>query len=164
MIDELASITALAERKDRERIEAAIGQLESKGRAAGFTVIVTTVEPTKEVVRWRALHSVRIGFRLEEQSHSDMTLGDGARTLGAVCDEINPDTPGVAYLKVDGVKEPIRFRTAEITDDDLTTLIHGPAITDAQDADFVDGSPVTPTWGAPGGSRSRRRLLGDNPA
>ncbi len=125
VVDELASITALADRKDRERIEAALGHLESRGRAAGYTVIVTTVEPTKEVVRWRALHAVRVGFRLEEESHTDMVLGDGSRDRGAVCDHINPDTPGVAYLKTDGVRDPIRFRAVEITDTDLHTLTHG---------------------------------------
>lgn len=124
VVDELATLTALATRKDRERIEAALGHLESRGRAAGFTVVVTTVEPTKDVVRWRSLHAVKIGFRLEEDSHTDMVLGDGMRDRGAVCDHINPDTPGVAYLKVDGLRDSIRFRTVEITDTDLHTLTH----------------------------------------
>ncbi|MFN0284716.1 MAG: FtsK/SpoIIIE domain-containing protein [Kineosporiaceae bacterium] len=125
VVDELASITALADKRDRERIEAALGHLESRGRAAGFSVVVTTVEPTKEVVRWRALHAVRVGFRMEETSHTDMVLGEGTRDRGAVCDHINPDTPGVAFLKVDGKRDPVRFRTVEITDTDLYVLTHG---------------------------------------
>ncbi len=54
-----------------------------------------------------------------------MVLGDGTRDRGAACDHINPDTPGVAYLKLDGVRDPVRFRAAEITDTDLHTLTHG---------------------------------------
>lgn len=134
VVDELASITALADKRDRERIEAALGHLESRGRAAGFSVVVTTVEPTKEVVRWRALHAVRVGFRMEETSHTDMVLGEGTRDRGAVCDHINPDTPGVAYLRVDGKRDPVRFRTVEITDADLYVLTHGlPAAAPAAD-------------------------------
>ncbi len=122
VIDELATITALATRQARERVEAALGHLVSRGRAAGYTVIVTTVEPTKEVVRWRGLHRIRVAFRMEEPTHADMVLGEGARDRGAHCDTIDMATPGIAYVKIDGDPTPVRIRVVHVSDYDVATL------------------------------------------
>ena len=126
LVDELATLTALQDRRSKERVEAALGHLGSRGRAAGFTLVLTTVEPTKEVVRWRALHAVKVGFRMEEASHTDMTLGDGARDRGALCDQIAQSTPGVGFVKEDGDPHPVRFRVVHITDTDIAAFVTAP--------------------------------------
>jgi DNA segregation ATPase FtsK/SpoIIIE, S-DNA-T family len=39
-----------------------------------------------------------------------MVLGDGARKRGARCDHIPEGLPGVGYVALDGVAEPVRVR------------------------------------------------------
>jgi DNA segregation ATPase FtsK/SpoIIIE, S-DNA-T family len=39
-----------------------------------------------------------------------MILGDGTRDQGARCDQIPESNPGVGYVRVDGIREPIRVR------------------------------------------------------
>jgi S-DNA-T family DNA segregation ATPase FtsK/SpoIIIE len=38
---------------------------------------------------------------------------------GARCDQIPDSTPGVAFVKVDGTREPVRVRAGYVTDDDI---------------------------------------------
>ena len=51
-----------------------------------------------------------------------MVLGDGAREAGARCDRIPDSTPGVAYVKVDSIREPHRVRAGHVTDTDIADL------------------------------------------
>jgi S-DNA-T family DNA segregation ATPase FtsK/SpoIIIE len=122
VVDELATLTALADPKTARRVEAALGALTSRGRGPGYTVVLTTVEPTKEVVRWRGLCAERVAFRLDEASQVDMVLGDGALHRGAVCPTIPTDTPGVCYVRPDGTPDPIRARVTWLSDADITAL------------------------------------------
>jgi len=71
VMDELATLTALADSKTVRRVEAALGALLSRGRAVGFTVITTTVDPSKDVGRWRGL--TRSGWRSVSMSRSRLT-------------------------------------------------------------------------------------------
>lgn len=116
IVDELATLTALADSKTARRVEAALGALLSRGRAVGFTVLTTTVDPSKDVVRWRGLHAVRVAFRLDEPIQVDMVLGDGALSRGAACDRIPLVTPGVCFVRHDGDPEPSRARATYVTD------------------------------------------------
>lgn len=52
-----------------------------------------------------------------------MVLGEGARDRGALCDKIPDTQPGVAYVHVDGVREPTRVRAAYPTNDDIARLV-----------------------------------------
>jgi S-DNA-T family DNA segregation ATPase FtsK/SpoIIIE len=52
----------------------------------------------------------------------DMVLGDGAREQGARCDRINAGTPGVGYVRLDGVREPTRVRAGYVTDEDIAAM------------------------------------------
>jgi S-DNA-T family DNA segregation ATPase FtsK/SpoIIIE len=122
VVDELATLTALAEPKTTRRVEAALGALTSRGRGPGYTVVLTTVEPTKEVVRWRGLCAERVAFRLDEPSQVDMVLGDGALHRGAHCPAIPTDTPGVCYTRPDGAPEPTRARVTWLSDTDISAL------------------------------------------
>jgi S-DNA-T family DNA segregation ATPase FtsK/SpoIIIE len=61
-------------------------------------------------------------MRLDEPQQVDMVLGEGVRQRGATAHEISEDTPGVAWAKVDGRREPARARAFHTTDADLDEL------------------------------------------
>jgi S-DNA-T family DNA segregation ATPase FtsK/SpoIIIE len=112
----------IADNKQRQRAEAALGRLLTKGRAPGMCVVGALQDPRKEVVKWRDLFPTRIALRLVEDSQVDMVLGDGARKRGARCDEISEAAPGVGYVVEDGSKAVTRVRAGYLTDDDIRTL------------------------------------------
>lgn len=122
MVDELMTLTALADRQTVQRIERALGELLSKGRACGLTVLASVVEPSKDVVRWRGLFPTRVGLRLVEDVQVDMALGDGARRRGAVCDTIPETAFGVGYVLEDGRQTPVRVRATYPTDAHIAWL------------------------------------------
>jgi DNA segregation ATPase FtsK/SpoIIIE, S-DNA-T family len=59
---------------------------------------------------------------LDEPAQVNMILGDSGRDQGALCDQILESTPGVAYVRVDGVREPIRVRASWVTDGDIAAM------------------------------------------
>ena len=121
VICELAALTALCERKTAQRIERALGELLTMGRAPGCAVIASLQDPGKDVIRWRNLFTYRIALRLGEAIEVDMVLGEGARDRGALADQLDPNLPGVAYMRLDGRPDPIRVRAAYCTDTDIRT-------------------------------------------
>lgn len=137
VIDELANLTAyLPDAGLRKRITAALSLLLSKGRAVGVHVVAALQDPRKDVIPFRNLFPTRIALRLTESAEVDMVLGDGMRERGALCDLIPVELPGIGYVVLDGVAEPIRVRASNITDDDIDTmaeLFHSPHA-----ADFVE--------------------------
>ncbi len=119
VICELAALTALCERKTAARVEKALGQLLTMGRAPGCAVIASLQDPGKDVIRWRNLFTYRIALRLMEAVEVDMVLGDGARDRGALADQLDPARPGVGFMRLDGRPDPLRVRAAYCTDDDI---------------------------------------------
>ncbi|MEH0970261.1 FtsK/SpoIIIE domain-containing protein [Micromonospora sp. CPCC 205546] len=123
VVDELAALTAyITDRKVRDRIKEALGLLLSQGRAVGVHVVAALQDPRKDVLPFRDLFPTRIGLRLTEPEQVDMVLGDGARDRGALCDRIPESAPGVGFVVLDGVREPVRVRFAYLTDDDIREL------------------------------------------
>ena len=117
MVDELAALTAwVNDRAIKKRIESALGLLLSQGRAVGVVVVGAIQDPRKDVLPQRDLFPIRIGLRLNEAEHIDLTLGRAARLRGAACDMIPDTLPGVGYVQVDGIAEPVRVRFAHPTD------------------------------------------------
>lgn len=55
LVDELATLTAFADRKVTNRIDQALGLLLTQGRACGITVLAAVQDPGKDVVGWRDL-------------------------------------------------------------------------------------------------------------
>ena len=55
-------------------------------------------------------------------SQVDMVLGDGARDRGARCDEIPELLPGVGYVRLDGMREPVRVRASYLSDERIRLL------------------------------------------
>lgn len=122
VIDELATLTAFAERDVVRRIDKALGLLLTKGRAVGITVLAAVQDPGKDVVGWRDLFPTRVAMRLDNPIQVDMVLGEGARDMGATADHIDERTPGVAFVRVEGTRAIRRVRASYLTDDDIHLL------------------------------------------
>ncbi|PRY46547.1 FtsK/SpoIIIE domain-containing protein [Umezawaea tangerina] len=123
IVDELADLIAYQPDKQlRERASRAIQTITSQGRAPGYALVGLVQDPRKEVVSFRHLFSTRVALRLDEPQQVDMVLGDGVRQRGAAAHEISENTPGVAWLKTDGQREPERARAFHVTDADLVEL------------------------------------------
>ncbi|BCY06164.1 FtsK/SpoIIIE domain-containing protein [Actinoplanes sp. L3-i22] len=123
LVDELAALTAyLTDRKIRDRIRESLSLLLSQGRAVGVHVIAALQDPRKEVLPFRDLFPTRIALRMTEPEQSDLVLGDGARDRGATCDLIPETSPGIGFVVLEGVREPVRVRFSYLDDDDLADL------------------------------------------
>ena len=144
LIDELASLTAYAgDRKIRERATAAISALLTKGRAAAVVVVAAAQDPRKEVVTFRSLFPTKVAMRLDTGIQVDMVLGDGMYLMGARCDQIPHSLPGIAYVSVEGVREPMRVRASWISDADIVEMsghYSAPAIADSLRDDTPDAA------------------------
>jgi len=122
LIDELAALAYVNERDIRRRIENAVGLLLSQGRAVGVSMVGAIQDPRKDVLPARDLFPVRIALRLTEAEQVHLVLDRAARDRGARCDEIPHSLPGVGFVQIDGVAEPVRVRFAWVTDDHIRTL------------------------------------------
>jgi S-DNA-T family DNA segregation ATPase FtsK/SpoIIIE len=124
VVDELADVIAYQTDKNlRDRATRAVQAITSQGRAPGVCVLGLLQDPRKEIIAFRHLFSTRIAMRLDEPAQVDMVLGDGVRKRGAAAHEISEHTPGVAWVKEDGKREPVRARTFHVTDDHLAQLV-----------------------------------------
>jgi S-DNA-T family DNA segregation ATPase FtsK/SpoIIIE len=123
IIDELADVIAYQpDNALRKRANAALQSILSQGRAPGVCVIGQIQDPRKQVIDCRHLFPIKIAMRLDEPEQVDMVLGDGVRERGAAAHEISEDTPGVAWAKLDGHRDPDRARAFHTTDTDLDEL------------------------------------------
>ncbi|HET7388896.1 MAG TPA: FtsK/SpoIIIE domain-containing protein [Nocardioidaceae bacterium] len=124
LVDELAALTAyVGDRELKKRAEAALQVLLSQGRAPGVSVVAAVQDPGKDVIGFRDLFPTRIALRLLEDVQVDMVLGRSARLHGAECDQISAGLPGVGYMILDGVREPVRVRAAYVADHDLAGMV-----------------------------------------
>jgi len=124
VVDEMAALTAyVADRALRKRAEAALQLLLSQGRAPGVLVVAALQDPGKDVLPFRDQFPARIGLRLLEDTQVDMVLGRSARLHGAECDRIPASLPGVGYVVLDGVREPVRVRAGYVSDADLAQMV-----------------------------------------
>jgi len=127
IVDELSTLTAYEpDTKLRNRATAAISALLARGRAAAVVVLAAAQDPRKEVVSFRSLFPTKVALRLDTPSQVDMVLGDGMHQMGALADRIPAGRPGVGYVTVEGIREPIRVRAAYVTDQQIhaQTLEH----------------------------------------
>ena len=139
LIDELAALTAwVNDRGIKKRMETALGLLLSQGRAPGVVIVGALQEPRKDILPQRGLLPLRIGMRMNEAEDVHVFMGPGARNRGAACDLIPDTLPGVGYVAVDGIAEPIRVRFAHYTDTHIAQLgqpaVEGPVLSLVEDA------------------------------
>lgn len=124
LIDEIANLTAyLTDRDVKARINQALGLLLTQGRALAICVVAALQDPRKEVLSLRSLFPTKVGLRLDGPTAVDMVLGDDAREQGARCDRIPASMPGTGYVRVEGVREPIRVRAGYVTDADIAVMV-----------------------------------------
>jgi S-DNA-T family DNA segregation ATPase FtsK/SpoIIIE len=124
LIDEMAALTAYVGDRDlKKRADAALQMLLSQGRAAGVLVVAALQDPGKDVLPYRDLFPARVALRLLEDTQVDMVLGRSARQRGAECDRIPASLPGVGYVVLEGVREPVRVRAAYVSDADLAGMV-----------------------------------------
>jgi S-DNA-T family DNA segregation ATPase FtsK/SpoIIIE len=137
LVDELASLTAYAERDDRRRIGAALSLLLSQGRAVGVVVVAALQDPRKEVLPFRDLFPTRIALALVEAEQTDLVLGRGARARGADCSRIPLTTPGIGWVWCDGETEPTRVRAGWVSDADIAAMVAAFAPAGVEDVPVV---------------------------
>lgn len=124
VVDEMAALTAyIGDRDLKRRAESALQLLLSQGRAPGVLVVAAVQDPGKDVVGFRDLFPSRIALRLLEDVQVDMVLGRAARLRGAACDQIPSSLPGVGYVVLEGVREPVRVRAAYMSDEDVRDTV-----------------------------------------
>ena len=111
------------DRERKRKTAAALQLLLSQGRAVGVLVVAAVQDPGKDVIPFRDLFPTRVGLRLAEDEQVDMVLGRGARKRGAECDRIPTGLPGVGYVQLDSVREPVRVRAGHVTDADIAALM-----------------------------------------
>jgi hypothetical protein len=125
VIDELALYLRGGPRALHEHFAEALRDLVSRGRAAGFIIVVATQKPSHDVVpTWiRDLFSFRIALRCTSKEASDTILGQGWAARGFSATSIDPAHRGVGYLLAEGGM-PHRIRVTHLTDIDLAVLAH----------------------------------------
>lgn len=142
LVDEMAALTAyIGDRDLKKRADSALQLLLSQGRAAGVLVVAALQDPGKDVLPYRDLFPSRIGLRLLEDVQVDMVLGRSARQHGAACDQIPASLPGVGYVILEGHREPVRVRSAFVSDDDVAATVRdfAPSSADGQTLRLVKG-------------------------
>ncbi|MGW6728128.1 FtsK/SpoIIIE domain-containing protein [Nocardia sp. NPDC055029] len=144
VIDEAASLSSYATREQQEKFRQLTGQLLSKGRAVGVSVIAALQDPSKETMPNRQLFPVRIGLRLDEPTQTAMVHGQGSKDRGALCHDIPDTTPGVGYVGEDGTSEFVRVRAFWIDNDAADAIVdaYAPARPDTTpQGDYSDFDP-----------------------
>ena len=122
LVDELATLTAYADRKQRAEVDQLLGLWLAQGRAVGVSVVAAVQDPSKDVVALRQLFPVRVGLRMTEATQSAMILSTSAHQQGARCEEIPDATPGVGYVLTEGNTAIARVRAFHVTDKDIVWL------------------------------------------
>ncbi|MBW0088985.1 cell division protein FtsK [Pseudonocardia sp. KRD-184] len=129
--DEIGALVRyVGDRKTREAIVERVALLTTQGRALGYSVRGYVQEPTKDTVPVRELFPRRICLRVASKSHVSMVLGEHAYDRGAWANRIGEHEPGIGYLFGEGIREPLRVRSAWVPDHvikDLEHFVHSPA-------------------------------------
>ena len=90
-------------------------------RASSWSLLSRT--PARTSSPSRDLFPSRIALRLLEDVQVDMVLGRSSRLRGAECDQIAASLPGIGYVVLEGVREPVRVRAALVTDGDVADTV-----------------------------------------
>jgi S-DNA-T family DNA segregation ATPase FtsK/SpoIIIE len=124
-IDELAMLSAYADRSTVREAMTLLGEIQTQGRAPLFSVAAYVQEPTKDIVDTRDLFTDRVCLAVTSDRHVDMALGDGARDRGALADHIplGADHAGIGFVVDQNSRRPRRIRAGYDTDADIDELV-----------------------------------------
>lgn len=125
IVDEVASLVAYTDDANARGITAKLARIASMGRTTHHSMVVTTVDPGKDVIEFRDLFPSRICLRVSSSTQPNMVLGEDARERGAIADEIPLDDRyiGIGYAQDERTKTPRRVRAAYTSDQDMNELI-----------------------------------------
>jgi hypothetical protein len=112
VIDEVGDLVETTPPAAGKANEAILRELCRKGRAAAVTVVLCTQDPRIKVLDIRRYIPGRVCFRVMEDTDPDMALGEGSRKRGALADYIPEESPGMAFVRVEGVRQPELVRAA----------------------------------------------------
>lgn len=125
VIDELAMLSAYADRSEVREAMGLLGEIQTQGRALGFGVAAYVQEPSKDIVDTRELFTDRVCLAVTSSSHVDMVLGEGARDRGALADQIpiSEDHAGTGFVIEHRTRQVLRVRGGHVTDADIDELV-----------------------------------------
>ncbi|MGH3829473.1 MAG: FtsK/SpoIIIE domain-containing protein [Pseudonocardiaceae bacterium] len=125
VIDELAMLSAYAERTEVRDAMRLLGEIQTQGRAVGYGVAAYAQEATKDIVDTRDLFTDRICLAVTAASHVDMVLGDGARDRGALADQIplDDDHAGIGFVVAHRSRRITRVRAGYVSDTEIDELV-----------------------------------------
>lgn len=107
--------------------QSAIGKRLATGRAANHgTVALSQLSQKVNIGEIRDLFPIRFCLATSSTAMTDAILGDGAEKMGAKCSKI--DTPGVGYMYKDGSAGFVKFKAANIYDDETEIIAQGGVI------------------------------------
>lgn len=109
-VDELARYTTDTSKEAKQAI-ADLRTIVSVGPACGIIPVLATQKPEAKVVpsAIRDLIRTRLAVYCATYQASDTILGDGAATKGTDASELDPETPGVAWM-VGATRHPLMLR------------------------------------------------------
>jgi S-DNA-T family DNA segregation ATPase FtsK/SpoIIIE len=81
---------------------------------------------------------------MSEEAEVDLTLGEGARDRGPLCDRIprGPAAAGVGYVVLDGDPSALRVRFSYLDDDDIAEMAWEYDPRRILDGDWTDPKPL----------------------
>jgi DNA segregation ATPase FtsK/SpoIIIE, S-DNA-T family len=108
MIDEVAVLTAYADKDTKAEASRLLSEILTQGRAFGVLVVACVQDPRKETIGMRGLFTQTVALRLRSAEEVRMVLGEGMHAV-APAHDISIDAPGTAYMvNDDGTSDKIR--------------------------------------------------------
>jgi S-DNA-T family DNA segregation ATPase FtsK/SpoIIIE len=124
VIDELAMFsTVLGTKQQQEEFSNLLRGLVSLGRACGMPVVAATQRPSWDIIpaSLRDLFGYRAAFRCTTINSSNIILGQGWAEQGYSASDIDPTTPGVAYLLAE-TGLPKKIKVAYLSDKEIYAI------------------------------------------
>lgn len=148
MIDEVAVLTAYADKDTKNEASRLLSEILTQGRAFGVLVVACVQDPRKEAIGMRGLFTQVIALRLRSAEEVRMVLGEGMHDV-APAHDISIDAPGTAYVvNDDGTSDKIR--AAYWPDNLIRQVAHTYPNLNASPTALSDAESAT-AWRAAGG-------------
>lgn len=141
VIDEYAYLSVAVDKKTHERAQRAIRSILWLGRATGYSLVVCSQDPRKEVLAERDYFPTKVALGMEAPM-VDLVLGEGAHdNLGAHCEHIplREAGAGSAYVKDELTSEMVLVRAAWCSDEAIHMMTARPQAFGVQVQQYQQG-------------------------